>query len=339
MSQVFGFDAESVKRITKATRQVLGGLGTVNHPSEANPRSDTRYQGQLVTDLAAATSNWTGAKTARFKIYLPDSSSTAENPDFVASDFGEITVVNRNPDFSANAGDRLTIMRLNGEWVPLSLGQSARPGLALTKLNPAPHDSFAHADLRRIVNVPVLPLRTVANVEPPAITNYVLLAPREFLGSFPSGWEFVIHNSITDATTTRLRADCLASELQTELEALLDSETVEVFGRGSAGNPQEPTNPWGTNPPLQWPLGVFFVRDTATDAFELKTLKINKGWRAAGIASDKWLDLELRELRLWPRDVKPLDLEGIVAINTVTSPRELVIYSGQVIQQWDREFE
>jgi hypothetical protein len=214
--------------------------------------------------------------------------------------------------------------------------QSSTPGLALAKGNPVQGNGAA--DLREIVNVPVLPLRTVASVEPPAITNYVLMAPREFLGSFPPDWEFVIYSPARDLTTPRLRADCLASELQAALRTVFNSTTLEVFGKGTAGDTATPNNPWGTNPPLSWPLGVFFVRDEAANALDLTTLLINKGWRAAGVPSDKWCDLTLRELRLWPRDVKPLDLEGIVAINSVTSPRELVMYSGKFIQQWDRVF-
>jgi hypothetical protein len=77
--------------------------------------------------ISAAAAPLTGATQATATILIPDQSNpaTATVPqDLVESD-RQIEVVNRDPDASAAADTLGTALRINNEWLVLSLGCSA----------------------------------------------------------------------------------------------------------------------------------------------------------------------------------------------------------------------
>ncbi len=224
-----------------------------------------------------------------------------------------------------------------GIVVPSSSGSSSRPGLVLTKLNPAPAGSTP-ADVRQITATAVYPLKENVAPTPPAVLNAGVLSPRDLGGVVQADWEFVI--KLGNNTTNRLRADIRAADLQTALRNLTNSTTLEVFGRGTAGDANNLANPWNTQPPVVWPFGLFFVRDLADNSPLITSWQINRGWRNAGVNAERFADLVFRQTRVWPRDeLEPLDLTSSIATSRLVSPTALVMYSGKTIQQWDRNFE
>lgn len=115
-------DLNALRPIVAKHRQRLPDVGRrtrrVNVPSGVSVA-----EGVLTSALSAPSNGQTAPTTATMRVWVLDSASTDDPPDFEDGEL--ITVVNRDTTLSATSGTYVIALSMNGEWRPIYVGCNA----------------------------------------------------------------------------------------------------------------------------------------------------------------------------------------------------------------------